>query len=592
MRSLPILACSIALLLVTAPLPYAADDWKLHPDAAEQAEAPKGTVTKMPPWESKIFPGTVRDWWIYVPAQYKPDGSAAVMIFQDGHDYVNLKGNWRVPTVFDNLIAKDEMPPTVAIFINPGHDPAKGQPKSPWNGSNRSLEYDSLGDRYARFLLEEILPEVEKQYPLTKDPEKRAISGASSGGICSFTAAWERPEAFRKVLSTIGSYVNLRGGNAYPALIRKTERKPIRVFLEDSSGDLDNPFGNWPIANQQMHSALKYMGYDVRFDYVEGFGHNSKHGGSILPDALKWLWRQEKHTPEIDTKHDLGGDLTLHRLLIEGEDWQPVAEGLGFADGPCSDEEGNFYYSDMKAPGVFKVAHDGTKTQIIAEPASGLKFGPDGRLYACQGSKKRLIAIDTTNGNVEVIAEDVQPNDLVVSRKGNIYFTETGKKQVAFVDPKTKAARPVDTGIEGPNGITLSPDQGTLAVSDSRGAHVWTFRIDADGGLSAKEPYMTMRLPIDYKGEFKFNEPPPYQMASKGDGMATDTIGRYYVTSALGVQVFDPTGRMCGVLTRPQMDKPLTSCTLAGPGRAYLYVTNGDKIFRRKVQAEGAIWFK
>jgi sugar lactone lactonase YvrE/enterochelin esterase-like enzyme len=584
-------------LLVTCLLPlsplYAADEWKLHPEAAEKADVPKGTVTKMPSWESKVFAGTTRDWWVYVPAQFKPDGTAAVMIFQDGHDYVNLKGNWRVPTVFDNLIASGAMPPTLAVFINPGHDTSKGEPKTPWNVSNRSLEYDSLGDRYARFLMEEILPEVEKQWPLTKDPEKRAICGASSGGICSFTVAWERPDAFRKVLSTIGSFVNLRGGNAYPSLIRKTERKPIRVFLEDSSGDLDNPFGNWPLANEQMHSALKYMGYDVRFDFVEGYGHNSKHGGSILPDALKWLWRDEKHVPQIDIKGDLGGDLTLHKLLIEGEGWQPVAEGLGFADGPCSDEAGNFYYSDMRAPGIFEVSTGGTSTKVIAEPASGLKFGPDGRIYACQGAKKRLIAIDlASNGAIEVLATDVQPNDLVVSRKGHIYFTETGKKQVKLIDLKTKEVRVVDTGITRPNGIALSPDQGTLAVSDSGGGNVWTFRVESDGTLAAKTPYMTMRLPTDDKGEFKFNEPPPYKPASSGDGMTTDTLGRYYVTSALGVQVFDPTGRLCGVLPKPQPDKPLTSCTLAGPDRAYLYITNGDKIYRRKVQAQGAIWFK
>jgi enterochelin esterase family protein len=395
------------------------------------------------------------------------------------------------------------------------------------------------------------------------------------------------------VLSTIGSFVNLRGGDAYPALIRKTERKPIRVYLEDSTGDLDNPFGNWPLANQQMHAALKYMGYDVRFDFVEGYGHNSKHGGSILPDALRWLWREEKHVPKIEMKDDLKVDLTLHKLLIDGEGWEPVAEGLGFADGPCSDEEGNFYYSDMRAPAVFKVSTDGTTTKLAGELASGLKFGPDGRLYACQGIRKRLIAIDlTNNGTIEVIAENVQPNDLAVSRKGHIYFTETSKKQVTFVDAKTKELRAVDTGINRPNGIALSPDQGTLAVSDSGGANVWTFRVDADGSLSGKAPYMTMHLPIDDAGEVKFNEPPPYKKASSGDGMCTDTVGRYYVTSALGVQVFDPTGRLCGVLPKPQPEKPLTSCTLAGPGRAYLYVTNGDKIYRRKVQAEGAIWFK
>ncbi|MBI3881605.1 MAG: hypothetical protein HY301_16275, partial [Verrucomicrobia bacterium] len=164
-------------------------------------------------------------------------------------------------------------------------------PQSPWRVTNRSVEYDSMNDRYARMLLDEILPEVRKTHAITDDPNGRAICGASSGGICSFTVAWERPDQFRKVLSTIGSFVDLRGGHAYPYLIRKSERKPLRVFLQDSSGDLDNPFGNWPLANQMMFSALSFMKYDVKFDYVEGYGHNSKRGGSIFPEALKWLWR-------------------------------------------------------------------------------------------------------------------------------------------------------------------------------------------------------------------------------------------------------------------------------------------------------------
>jgi enterochelin esterase-like enzyme len=270
----------------------AAQDFQATPDHEEKADVPHGVVTKMEPWQSKIFASTTRDWWIYVPAQYKPAEPAAVMVFQDGHDYVNLKGRWRVPIVFDNLIARGDLPPIIAIFLNPGHDPSKGEPKNPWSVSNRSFEYDSLGDRYARFLTEEILPEVGKTYALSNDPEKRAICGASSGGICAFTVAWEHPEQFRKVLSTIGSFVNLRGGHAYPSLIRKTERKPLRVFLQDSSGDLDNPFGNWPLANQQMNAALSYMKYDVKFDFVEGYGHNSNRGGSIFPEAVKWLWRK------------------------------------------------------------------------------------------------------------------------------------------------------------------------------------------------------------------------------------------------------------------------------------------------------------
>ncbi len=285
-------------------------------------------------------------------------------------------------------------------------------------------------------------------------------------------------------------------------------------------------------------------------------------------------------------------DMALHQLLIDGEGWQPVAQDLGFADGPCTDAEGNFYYSDMKAPSIMKVALDGTATKLIDELASGLKFGPDGRLYACQGAKKRLIAIKLETKEIEEIATDVQPNDLSVTHRGHIYFTETGRKQVTFVNAKTKEKRAADTGITAPNGITLSPDQGTLAVSDYRGENVWTFRINEDGSLAAKAPYMTMRLPIDQKGEFKFNAPPPYLAASGGDGMTSDSIGRFYVATALGVQVFDPTGRMCGVLPKPVLEKPLTSCGLAGADRAYLYVTNGDRIFRRKVQATGNVFFQ
>ena len=564
----------------------AAEAWKLHPLAEEQPAVPHGRVEKMPSWESKLFPGTTRDWSIYVPAQVREGVPAAVMVFQDGHDYVNPKGHWRVPTVFDNLIARGEMPPTIAVFINPGHDLSKGPLERPWKANNRSLEYDSLGDRYARFLQEEILPEVGKRYRLSEDPAMRAICGASSGGSCAFTVAWEHPEAFGKVLSSIGSFVNLRGANAYPSLIRKTEPKSIRVFLEDCSGDLDNPYGNWPLANQQMHAALKYMGYDVRFDFAEGYGHNSDHAGSIFPEALQWLWRQEKPQPVLDTAGDLKTDLTLLHLLATGEKWQLVAEGLGFADGTCVDAEGNFYFSDLKAPAVYRVGGDGQRTTLVAEPASGLKFGPDGLLYACQGSKRRVVSIHPKTGEVREVATGVQPNDLAVSASGRVYFTETGPKQIMCVDLKTGEKRVVDQGINGPNGIALTADGGTLAVSDYKGEFVWAFRVEADGSLSGKTPWMSLRLPIDPKGEFRFHEPPPYQAASKGDGMTVDRVGRYFVTSALGVQVFDPLGRLCGVLDKPLATAPVTSCVFGGAQFDTLYVACGEKVFKRRFRME------
>ena len=187
---------------------------------------------------------------------------------------------------------------------------------------------------------------------------------------------------------------------------------------------------------------------------------------------------------------------------------------------------------------------------------------------------------------VKEVAANVAPNDLAVSSDGFIYITETKHQRVTRIHIKTGEVTSVDTGITRPNGIALSNDGGTLAVSDSGGEYVWTFRVNADGSLDAKMPTMTMRLAIDPKGDFKFNEPPPYQPASKGDGMAVDKSGRFYVTSAIGVQVFDPTGRLCGVLPKPSEAQPLTSCTLAGPNHEYLYVTNGDKVLRRKLKVD------
>lgn len=286
------LPCLVLVSLLVPRGANAADEFKPTRYHQRHEGVPVGRVIPMPKWRSKIFPGTTRDWWIYVPAQYRKGTPAKVMVFQDGHDYVKTNGNWCVPIVFDNLIHEGAMPVTIGILINPGHN-GKFKPKSPWRVSNRSFEYDSLTDAYARFLLEEILPEVAKEYTLTADPAGRAICGASSGGICSFTVAWERPDAFRKVLTTIGSFVNLRGGHVYPNLIRKTDPKPIRVFLQDGVNDLDNPFGHWPTANRKMEAALRYMKYDVHGIWGEG-GHNGKHGGSIFPEALKWLWRDSK----------------------------------------------------------------------------------------------------------------------------------------------------------------------------------------------------------------------------------------------------------------------------------------------------------
>lgn len=285
------LVLGLLLSLVTATAWGADEPYTFGPDSLPQDGVPKGKVTKYQ-HKSNVFEGTVRDYWVYVPSQADGKTPAAVMVFQDGHTYVNEKGDFRVPTVFDNLIHKKQMPVTIGIFINPGHKGDK-LPEPAWSANNRSFEYDTLSDQYARMLIDEILPEVEKVHPLTKDPEQRAICGISSGGICAWTVAWERPDQFRKVLSHVGSFTNIRGGHVYHAMIRKMRPvKPIRVFLQDGDKDVNNEHGNWWLANLEMESALKFAKYDYKFVGGEG-GHNGKHGGAILPESLVWLWRTE-----------------------------------------------------------------------------------------------------------------------------------------------------------------------------------------------------------------------------------------------------------------------------------------------------------
>ena len=278
-------------ILLYPLLSLVADDYKTGPDAEFTEGIPRGEIRKMASFaESAVFPGTNHEWQIYVPKQYDAARPACVMIFFDGGGFAKMDGASRVPVVFDNLIAKKELPVTIGVFINPGT--AKAAQPGAKDRSNRSFEYDSLGDANARFVFDELMPLLAKDYNLTKDPAGWAVCGASSGGIAAFTLAWERPDRVRKVVSWIGSFTNIRGGFIYPAEIRKTKDKPkpLRVFLQDGANDLDNLHGNWPLSNQEMAAALKFAGYDYKFEFGDG-GHSPKHGGSIFPDTLRWLWR-------------------------------------------------------------------------------------------------------------------------------------------------------------------------------------------------------------------------------------------------------------------------------------------------------------
>jgi gluconolactonase len=281
-------------------------------------------------------------------------------------------------------------------------------------------------------------------------------------------------------------------------------------------------------------------------------------------------------SPAARAADDLG---KLSAIFIAGEDWQVVSEGHGFVDGPSCDAEGNLYFSDLKSkpPGLFKITPDGKKTKIADVGRSGTKIGADGRLYAV--GEKKLWVYTLPDAKETMITDDLSTNDLAVSHDGLIFLTETGKKQVTFVNIKTGEKKPADVGITKPNGIAFSPDQKTLYVSDYGGLNVWSFAVQPDGTLTDKKAAMTMKAP----------ESKP--TVAGGDGMITDTLGRAYVTSALGIQIFEPTGELIGILPKPGTG-PLTSVTFAGAHREYLYATCGEKLLRRRTQAQGAASFE
>jgi gluconolactonase len=535
------------------------------PDSQVQPGTPTGEVIKAEFDQSKVYPGTWREYWVYIPTQLDRSKPAPLMVFQDGLQY-------NAPVVFDNLIHKKQIPPMVGIFVM--HGRVRAPHAEALDRMNRSFEYDAVSEDYARFLIDELLPHVAKTHGLTlsSDPNDRGIAGNSSGAIAAFAAAWQRPDAFRRVFSAIGTYVGLRGGNEFPVLIRKTEPKPLRVFLQDGSNDLNNYTGNWFLANQDMQSALEFAGYDVRHEWGDG-AHNSRHATALFPEALRWLWRDYpapiKPNPEGKSKQD------VFQTLLPGEEWQLVSEGHRATDGPAVNDKGELFFSEPAANRIHKVGLDG-KVSVFADNtsgANGMMFGPDGRLYAGATRSRQIVAYDPS-GKTEVIASDVAVNDLAVNVKGDLYFTDSAARKVWFI-PKGGAARVVDEGIEYPNGVMFSPDQTLLYVSDHAAQLSWAFQIQPDGSLAHKQRYFYVHMP-------------DAATRSGADGMVADTNGSVYIATALGVQVFDQIGKCHAIIPGPARG-PLSSVKFGGPNLDELYVTNGGKVFKRKVKTKGVV---
>jgi gluconolactonase len=538
--------------------------------ARAQESAPKGEVARYTLTNSKIFPGTIHEYSIYIPRQYDPARPACVHVNQDGVQF-------NAPAVFDNLLAKNEIPVLIGVFVRPGV--LKAPSSEALDRFNRSFEYDGLGSDYARFILEELLPDVEtkkaadgRPIHLSKSGNDRSIGGSSSGAICAFTAAWERPDAFTRVFSAIGTFVGLRGGNVYPTLIRKTEPKPIRVFLQDGSADNNSYGGDWWMANQEMERALTFAGYEVKHEWGEG-GHSGQHATQLFPDAMRWLWK-DWPAPVKAGK----GSPQLQDLLIPGEDWKVAAQGYRSTEGTAVNAKGEIFFNDVPASKLYKLGLDGKASLFVADTkrGDGQAFGPDGRLYAVASGSDQILAYDT-DGKATVIAAGFKGNDLVVGHNGGIYVTNPGvggrdSSRIWFISPKGEK-KVVDTGLKFANGITLSPDQSLLYVDDMRSHWVYSYQVQADGTLAHKQRYYHLHVP-DTADD------------SGADGMRVDRDGRLYVTTRIGIQICDQAGRVNCIIPTP--NGKCSNLSFGGQNMDTLFVTSGDRIYQRKLKVKGA----
>ncbi len=549
-------------------------------DEPQNSGPPRGEIQKYSFDKSRIFPGTTRDYWVYVPKQYDPAKPACVYVGQDGIGF-------GAPPVFDQLIEWKQMPVTVGVFIM--HGRVKALSKNAIDRFNRSFEYDGLGDNYVRFVLDEILPEVEKKTTadgraihLSHGGNDRCIGGASSGAICAFTAAWERPDAFSRVFSSVGTFVGLRGGNNYPTWIRKYEPKPIRIFLEDGTNDLNIAGGDWWMANQEMERAFRFAGYEVNHAWGDG-GHNARHATEIFPEAMRWLWKDWPKPVKAGA-----GSPQMQEILIPDEPWKLVAEGYKFTEGPAANAKGEVFFNDIPNSKTYKIGLDG-KVSLFndkSKEANGQAFGPDGRLYAVASATKEILAYNVdgpvTGKPLAVspvkIADGFFGNDIVVLHDGGIYVTnptlpnpaDPGK--VWYISPRGEK-KVVDTGLKFPNGIAVSPDQSLLYVAECRSHWVWSYQIQPDGTLAAKQRYFYLHMPdrADNSGV---------------DGIRVDRDGRLYSATDMGIQVSDPAGRVFAIIPTPNGE--IANLCFGGPEFDTIYACCKDRVYKRRVKTHGA----
>jgi gluconolactonase len=547
-------------------VPPQSDNYALGPDSQPHPSVAAGKTFTFELTNSRIYPGTARTITVYIPAAYQGDKPACV--------YVGLDGlGFNAPTVFDNLIAQHAMPITIGIGVAPGVVASASPPDNP--RFDRSFEFDSLNGRLARFLLEEVIPEVEhhrapdgRAISLSTDPNDRAIGGGSTGAIAAFTVAWERPDAFRRVFSAIGTYVGMRGGEQYYVLVRKTEPKPLRIFMQDGVHDEwpgGPEMGDWWMSNQTMNRALEFAGYDVRHTWGAGT-HNGSQAASVFPDAMRWLW---KDWP-APIRSGEPGNPVLKAILQPGEEWQVAADGCPLVTSLAANPQGQIFYPGV--PGIAEIVAGGKPIRCRQGALAGaLAFGADGRLYLARAESGVKVTGSAGDGPPTLLGEGLHIRNLTARNNGDIYAVT--QSELWLIRAKGEKVR-LDEGLKGASGIALSPDGLWLFIAQGSSRTGLSYRVRSDGRLDAREPFYDFYVPT-------------WAEDSGAAGIAMDRDGRAYVATRMGVQVFDRNGRVTAILPLPG-NQPATGLCFGGHDFDTLYVAGGGKVYQRKLHIAGA----
>ena len=518
-----------------------------------------GAIKKCSFSQSVIFPGTIREVTVFIPAQYDGSKPACVYVKTDGY-------NAGEKALLESLIATKEMPVTIGVFVKPGELPAT------INGAlgrrNRCFEYDGMGDNNVRFLVEELLPFVAKEFDLklSTSGNDRCIAGGSSGGITAFNVAWERPDAFSRVYAASGSFVAFRGGNEFPTLVRKFEAKPIRAYLTTATRDMENCAGDWFLLDQEMDKALRFSGYDYFFRIING-----RHVAGYFDyfrEAMSFLWKDWPQPVQAGPSAPRVRD-----IILPDEKWQIVAQGYHDARGPACNAGGEVFFVDALDNKICRIGRDGNVKGFVSDAgqANSLSFGPQGQLYAVSNTTGKITSFDPS-GKSSLVLDGIRGQYILATPGGGLYVTSNGDKpgdsgSVWFVKDGKKTL--VDAGLKFATGLAYRPDQWLLSVADGHSKWAYSYQINPDGTLTNKERFFWLHVP-DWEDD------------AGAESVCYAKEGRMFVATRWGIQVCTDDGPTQVILPTPDRRRVSGVC-LGGPDLDTLFAFCGDKIWKRKV---------